>query len=86
MLRRDGKNTQKNGTKKDFHDPDNHSGMINDLELDILKCEGEWALESITTNKTSGGDGIPVELFQNLKDDAVKVLHSICQQIWKTQQ
>ena len=72
--------------KKDFHDPDNHSGMITDLELDILKCEGEWALESITTNKTSGGDGIPVELFQNLKDDAVKVLHSICQQIWKTQQ
>ena len=86
MLRRDGKNTQKNGTKKDFHDPDNHSGMITDLELDILKCEGEWALESITTNKTSGGDGIPVELFQILKDDAVIVLHSICQQIWKTQQ
>uniref|UniRef100_A0A4W2FFU3 RNA-directed DNA polymerase n=1 Tax=Bos indicus x Bos taurus TaxID=30522 RepID=A0A4W2FFU3_BOBOX len=72
--------------KKDLHDPDNHDGVIIDLEPDILECEVKWALESITTNKASGGDGIPVELFQILKDDAVKVLHSICQQIWKTQQ
>ena len=71
--------------KKDLHDPDNHDGVITDLEPDILECEVEWALGSITTNKASGGDGIPVELFQILKDDAVKVLHSICQQIWKTQ-
>jgi len=71
--------------KKDLHDPDNHDGVITDLEPDILECEVKWALESITTNKTSGGDRIPVELFQILKDDAVKVLHSICQQIWKTQ-
>ena len=72
--------------KKDLHDPDNHDGMITDLEPDILKCEVKWALESITMNKASGGDGISVELFHILKDDAVKVLHSICQQIWKTQQ
>ena len=72
--------------KKDLHDPDNHDGVITDLEPDILECEVKWALESITTNKASGGDGIPVELFQILKDDAVKVLHSIWQQIWKTQQ
>ena len=72
--------------KKDFHDPDNHDGVITHLEPDILECEIKWALGSITTNKTSGGDGIPVELFRILKDDAVKVLHSICQQIWKTQQ
>ena len=80
--------------KKDLHpdnpdnhpDPDNHNGVITDLESDILECEVKWALESITTNKASGGDGIPVELFQILKDDAVKVLHSICQHIWKTQQ
>ena len=72
--------------KKDLHDPDNHDGVITDLEPDILECEVKWALESITTNKARGGDGIPVELFQILKDDAVKVLHSICQQIWKTQQ
>ena len=65
---------------------DNHDGVITDLESDILECEVKWALESITANKASGGDGIPVELFQILKDDAVKVLHSICQQIWKTQQ
>jgi len=71
--------------KKD-HDPDNHNGVITHLELDILECEVKWALESITMNKASGGDGIPVELFQILKDDAVKVLHSISQQIWKTQQ
>ena len=81
--------------KKELHDPDNHNGMITHLEPDILECEVKWSLESITTNKASGGDGIPVdsggdgipvELFQILKDDAVKVLHSICQQIWKTQQ
>ena len=72
--------------RKDLHDPDNHDGVITDLEPDILECEVKWALGSITTNKASGGDGIPVELFQILKDDAVKVLHSICQQIWKTWQ
>ena len=72
--------------KKDVHDSDNHNGAITDLEPHILESEVKWALESITTNKASGGDGIPVELFQFLKDDAVKVLHSICQQIWKTQQ
>ena len=72
--------------KKDLHDPDNHDGVITHLEPDILECEVKWALESITTNKTSGGDGIPVELFQILKDDAVKVLHSICHHTWKTQQ
>ena len=72
--------------KKDLHNPDNHKGVITQLEPDILKCEVKWALEIITTNKASGGDGIQVELFQILKDDAVKVLHSICQQIWKTQQ
>ena len=72
--------------RKDLHDPDNHDGVITDLEPDILECEVKGALESITTNKAGGGDGIPVELFQILKDDAVKVLHSICQKIWKTQQ
>ena len=72
--------------KKDLHDPDHHNGVITDLEPDILECEVKWALESITMNKASGGDEIPVELFQILKDDAVKVLHSICQQIWKSQQ
>ena len=72
--------------KKDLHDPDNHHVVITHLETDILECKVKWALGSITTNKTSGGDRIPVELFQILKDDAVKVLHSICQQIWKTQQ
>ena len=72
--------------KKDLYDPDNHSGVITHLEPDILECEVKWALGSITMNKASGGDRIPVELFQILKDDAVKVLHSICQQIWKTQQ
>ena len=72
--------------KKDRHDKDNHDGVIIQLEQDILECELKWALESITMNKASGGDGIPVELFQILKDDAVKVLHAICQQIWKTQQ
>ena len=72
--------------KKDLHDPDNHHGVITHLEPDILECEVKWALGRITMNKASGGDGIPVELFQILKDDAVKVLHLICQQIWKTQQ
>ena len=72
--------------KKDLHDQDNHDDMITHLEPDILEYAVKWALESITTNKASGGDGIPVELFQILKDDAVKVLHSICQQVWKTQQ
>ena len=72
--------------KKDLHNPDNHDSLIPHLEPDILECEVKWALESITMNKASGGDGIPVELLQILKDDAVKVLHSICQQIWKTQQ
>ena len=71
--------------KKDLHDQDNHGGVITHLEPDILECEVKWALESVTTNKASGGDGIPVELFQILKDDAVKVLHLICQQNWKTQ-
>ena len=72
--------------KKDLHDPDKHNGMITQLEPDILECEVKWALGSITMIKASGGDGIPVELFQILKDDAVKVFHSICQQIWKTHQ
>ena len=70
--------------KKDLHDPESHNGVITLLEPDILECEVKWALGSITTNKASGGDGIPAELFQILKYDAVKVLHSICQQIWKT--
>ena len=72
--------------EKDLHDTDNHNGVITHLEPDILECEVKWALESITTNKASGSDGIPDELLQILKDDAVKVLHSMCQQIWKTQQ
>ena len=71
---------------KDLHDPDNHDGVITHLEPDILECEVKWALGSITTNKASGGYGVPAELFQILKDDAVKVLHLICQKIWKTQQ
>ena len=83
MLRRGGKNTQKNYTKKDLHDPDNHDGVITYLEPDIVECKVKWALGSITMNKASGGDGIPVELFQILKDDAMKVLYPICQQIWK---
>ena len=72
--------------KTDFHDPDNHNGVITHLEPDILEWEVKWALESIMTKKASGGDGIPVELFQILKDDAANVLQSICQQMWKTQQ
>ena len=71
--------------QKNLHNPDNHNGVITDLEADILECEVKWALESITANKASGGDGIPIELFRILKDDAVKVLHSICHQIWKTE-
>ena len=85
ILRRGGKNTQKNCTKN-LHNQDNHDGVITDLEPDILEREVTWALGNITMNKASGGDGIPVELFQILKDDAVKLLHSICQHIWKTQQ
>ena len=73
-------------TQKDLHNPDNNDGVSTNLEPDILECEAKWALERITKNKASGGDGIPVELFQILKDDAVKVLHSTCQQIWKIQQ
>ena len=84
-FRRGGKNTQKLH-KKDLHDLDYHDGVNTHLEPDILECEVKWALESTTMNNASGGDGIQVELFQILKDDAVKVLHSICQQIWKTQQ
>ena len=72
--------------KKDLHDPDNHNGVITHRETDILECEFKWVLGSITMSKASGGDGIPVELFQILKDDAVKMQHSICQQIWKAQQ
>ena len=78
--------TQKNYAKKDLHDPDSRDDVNTHLEPDILECEVKWDLGSITMNKASGGDGIPVELFQILKDDAVKVLYSICQQIWKTQQ
>ena len=85
QVKKSGENTQ-NCTKKDLHDPDNHDGVITHLEPDILECKVKWALESITTNKASGGDGFPVEFFQILKDDAVRVLHSLCQQIWKTQQ
>ena len=86
-IKRGGKNTQKNYTKKkkNLHDPDNHDSVITNLEQDILECEVKWALGSITMNKASGGDGIPTQLVQILKEDAVKVLHSICQQIWKTQ-
>ena len=72
--------------KKELHDPDNHDGMITHLEPDVLECEVKWALGSITRNKASGGDGTPVELFQILKDHAIKMLHSVCQQIWKTEQ
>ena len=87
VLRRGGKNTQNNSTKKkNVHEPDNHNGIIIHLEPDFLECKVKWALGNITMNKASGGDGIPAELLQILKDDAVKVLHSICQQIWKTRQ
>jgi len=83
ILRRGGKNTYRNYTKKDLNDPDNHDGVITHLEPDILECEVKWALESITTNKASRSKGIPAKLFQILKDDAVNVLHSLCLQIWK---
>ena len=87
ILRRGGKNTQKNCTKKYLHDQDNHDGVITHLEPDILECEIKWTLGSITMNKASGGDGTPVDLFPILKEDAVKMLHSsICRHIWKTQQ
>ena len=85
IVRRGDKNTWKSYTKKDLYDPENHSGVITHLESDILECEVKWALGSITMNKASGGNGIPFVLFQILKIDAGKVLHSICQQIWKTQ-
>ena len=84
ILRRGGKNTQ--NSKEDLNDPENHDGAIIHLESDILECKGKWALGSITTDKASGGDGIPAELFQILKDNAMNVLHSICHKIWKTQQ
>ena len=86
ILRKGGKDKQKNCTKKNLQDPGNHDGFVTHLEPDILECELMWALGSITMNKASGRGGNPVELFQNLKDYAVKVLHSFCQQIWKTQQ
>ena len=86
MLRRSGKNTHRKTVQKGLKVLDNHDGVVTHLEPDILECEVKWALGSITTNKASGGDGIPTDLFQILKDDAVKVLHSICQQIWNTQQ
>ena len=86
IVRRGDKNTWKSYTKKDLYDPENHSGVITHLESDILECEVKWALGSITMNKASGSDGIPAELFQILKGDDMKVLHSLCQQIWKTQQ
>ena len=78
------KYTEEELYKRDLNDPDNHDGVITHLESDILKCQVKWTLGSITMNKTSGGNGIPVEIFQILKDDAVKVLPSVCQQIWKT--
>ena len=84
-IRRGGKNTQKNYRKNDLNDPNNHDAVITHLDPDILEYKVKWALGNITMNKASGCDGIPVDLFQILKDDAVKVLHSICQQIWKTQ-
>ena len=85
MLRRGGKNIQKKYTKKDFHDPDNHSGVITHVEPDILECKVKWALGNIPTNKASGSDEILAEIFQILKDDVVKVLNSICKQNCKTQ-
>ena len=86
MARIHRRNIPKKKKNKQLYDPYNQDGVITHLEPDILECEVKWALESITTNKASAGDGIPVELFQILKDDAMKVLHSICQQIWKTHQ
>ena len=86
MLRRGGKHIQNSYTKKDLHNSENHDGVITHLGPNILECEVKGALGTITMNKASGGDEIPVELFQTLKDDAVKALHSVCQQIWKTSQ
>ena len=86
VLRSSGKNTQKKLHRNYLHNPDNHNGVITHLEPDILECEVKWVLGRITTNKVSGGDDIPVELFQILKDDTVKMLHSIYQQIWKPKQ
>ena len=83
MLRRGG-GIHRKTIRKDLHDPDYHNGVITHLETDILECKPKWALGTVTKNKARGGDGIPVELFQILKDDAVNVLYSICQQIWKT--
>jgi len=83
-IRRGSKNTQKDYIKKDLNNTDNHNGVITHLEPDILECKVKWALGSITMNKASGGDGIPAELFQILKDNAVEVLHSVCQHIWNT--
>ena len=83
-IKRSGKNYTEELYNKDLNGPDNHDTVITHVEPDILECEVKWALGSITTNKASGGDGIPVDLFQILKDDAVKVLYSVCQQIWKT--
>ena len=85
IIKRQQENT-KEWYRKDVNDPDNHDGVITHLEPDILECEVKWALGNIVTNKASEGDRIPAELFQILKDDAVKVMHSLCQQIWKTQQ
>ena len=85
-IRKRGQEYTEEWYKRDLHDPDDHNGVVTHLEPDILECKVKWALGSISINKTSGGDGIPVERFQILKDDVVKVLHSICQQIWKTQQ
>ena len=85
-MRRDGKDTQKNYTKKGLNDPDNHDGVVTHLEPDILECEVKQALGNFIMNKANRGDGIPAEIFKVLKDAAAKVLHSICQQIWKTQQ
>ena len=85
IVRRGGKNTQKK-YKKDFHDPENHDGVITHIALDILGCKVKWAFGSITMNKASGDDGLPAELFQILKDYIVKVLHSVCQKMWKSQQ
>ena len=82
--RKDGKNIWKNCTKKDLNEPDNHDGVVSCPKPDILECEVKWALGSTAVNKASGCNGIPVELFKTLIDDAIKVLHSICQQIWKT--
>ena len=84
--RRDGKNTWKNCIKKDLSEPDHYNGVVSHPNPDILECEAKWALRSTAVNKASGCHGIPIELFKSLKEDAIKLLHSLCQQIWKTQQ